>query len=141
MGTFVEDLDDHEGFADRRLANGGLAWGVWSRDTLDWTGYVAACGCGWRGNLDYPPTEDGEQDAVQAWRSGHAEPLLERQATRRREELGRVLEWLGDQAGRLADPATLERVSRASGRAQELVDHLGRDLERPASEREAAGEC
>jgi hypothetical protein len=140
MGLILEDLYDHEGFADRRLADGGLAWGVWSRDTLDWTGYVAACGCGWRGSVDYPPTEKGEEDAVLAWRLAHAEPLLERQATRRREELARVLGWLGDQADRLEDPATLERVSRATGRAHELADHVGCDLERQASEREGGGE-
>jgi hypothetical protein len=136
MGNSLEDLDDHEGFADRRLANGGLAWGVWSRDTLHWTGYVAACGCGWRGSVDYPPTEDGQEDAVQVWRLAHAEPLLERQATRRRGELARVLGWLGDQAGQLEDPAILKRVSRATSCAHQLADHVGRDLARQASQRE-----
>jgi hypothetical protein len=50
------------------------------------------------------------------------------------------LEWLGGQAGRLEDPATLERVRRAVDRARELVDDLQRDLEREASEREDSGE-
>ena len=140
MGLILEDLDDHEGFADRRLADGGLTWGVWSRETLDWTGYVAACGCGWRGSIDYPPTEDGAQDAVQAWRLAHAEPLLERQANHRREELARVLGWLGDQADRLEDPATLKRVRRATSRAHPLADQVGHDLERQASQRETNGE-
>jgi hypothetical protein len=50
------------------------------------------------------------------------------------------LEWLGGQAGRLEDPATLERVRRALSRTRALVDDLQRDLEREASEREDRGE-
>jgi hypothetical protein len=101
---------------------------------------VAVCGCGWQATGEHPPTEDGEEAATDQWRSEHAEPELARQATRRREELGRVLGWLGDQAGRLEDPATLERVSRAVGRARALVDDLQRELEREASGREVGGE-
>jgi hypothetical protein len=140
MGTFLDDLDDHEGYADRRLPNGQLAGGVWTYATREFTAYVAVCGCGWRASGEHPPTEDGEEAAVDQWRSEHATPELARQATRRREELGRVLGWLGGQANRLEDPATLERVSRAVGRTRALVDDLQRDLEREASEREAGGE-
>jgi hypothetical protein len=140
MGIFLEDLDDHEGYADRRLPNGQLAGGVWTYATREFTAHVAVCGCGWRANGEHPPTEDGEEAAVDQWRSEHAEPELARQATRRRGELGRVLEWLGGQAGRLEDPTTLERLSRALGRTRALVDDLQRDLEREASEREAGGE-
>jgi hypothetical protein len=50
------------------------------------------------------------------------------------------LAWLGGQAGRLEDPATLERVRRALDRARALVDALQRDLERETSEREDSGE-
>jgi hypothetical protein len=140
MGTFLDDLDDHEGYADRRLPNGQLAGGVWTYATREFTAYVAVCGCGWQATGEYPPTEDGEEAAIDQWRSEHATPELARQATRRREELGRVLGWLGGQANRLEDPATLERVSRAVGRTRALVDDLQRDLEREASEREAGGE-
>jgi hypothetical protein len=140
MGTFLDDLDDHEGYADRRLPNGQLAGGVWTSATREFTAYVAVCGCGWQATGEHPPTEDGEEAAIDQWRSEHATPELARQATRRREELGRVLGWLGGQANRLEDPATLERVSRAVGRTRALVDDLQRDLEREASEREAGGE-
>jgi hypothetical protein len=140
MGTFLDDLDDHEGYADRRLADGRLAGGVWSRDTLEWTGYVAACGCGWRGSVDYAPTQEGEELAVEAWRWAHAEPLLQQQAQRRHLELARVLEWLGGQAGRLEDPATLDRVGRAVVRARDLVTDVQRDLQRQAPQREADDE-
>jgi hypothetical protein len=104
MGTFLDDLDDHEGYADRRLPNGQLAGGVWTYATREFTAYVAACGCGWQATGEHPPTEEGEEAAVDQWRSEHANPELARQATRRRGELGRVLEWLGGQAGRLEDP-------------------------------------
>jgi hypothetical protein len=140
MGTFLDDLDDHEGYADRRLPNGRLAGGVWTYATREFTAYVAACGCGWQATGEHPPTEEGEEAAVDQWRSEHAEPELRRQAERRRGELGRVLGWLGDQAVRLEDPATLERVSLAMGRARGLVNDLQRELERSAPQRKAGGE-
>ena len=140
MGTFLDDLDDHEGYADRRLPDGRLAGGVWTYTTRHFTAYVAACGCGWQATGEHPPTEEGEEAAVDQWRSEHAGPELARQATRRRGDLARALEWLAGQAGRLEDPATLERVRRALGRTRALVDDLQRDLEREASEREDCGE-
>jgi hypothetical protein len=140
MGTFLDDLDDHEGYADRRLPDGQLAGGVWTSATREFTAYVAACGCGWQATGEHPPTEEGEEAAVDQWRSDHAEPELARQATRRRSELARVLAWLGGQAGRRADPATLERVRCALARTRALVDDLQRDRAREASEREAGGD-
>src|SRR4029450_8130510 len=126
--------------SDRRPPNGQLAGGVWTSPTREFTAYVAVCGCGWQASGEHPPTEDGEEAAIDQWRSEHATPELARQATRRRGELARVLAWLGGQAGRLEDPATLERVRRALGRTRALVDDLQRDLEREASEREDSGE-
>ena len=138
MGVVIEDLWDHEGYAARRLPDGTLT-GTWTHATREFEAFVAACGCGWHGHLDYPPTQDGEELAVKQWRSQHAEPLLARQAERRQRELGRVLAWLGGQAGRLHDPATLERVGRAVDRARGLVTDVQRDLARSAPEREVDG--
>ena len=59
MGIILEDLDGHEGYADRRLPDGRLAGGVWSRDTREFTGYVAACGCGWQASNDHEPSIAG----------------------------------------------------------------------------------
>ena len=140
MGTFLDDLDDHEGYVDWRLPDGQLAGGVWTDATREFTAYVAVRGCGWPASGEHPPTEEGEEAAVDQWRSEHAEPELARQATRRRGDLARVLAWLAGQAGRLEDPATVERVSRALGRTRALVDDLQRDLERETSEREDSGE-
>src|SRR5829696_6800050 len=136
MGTFLDDLDDHEGYADRRLPDGQLAGGVWTYATREFTAYVAACGCGWQASDAHPPTEDGEEAAVDQWRSEHATPELARQATRRRGDLARVLAWLGGQAGRLEDPTTLKAVSRALDHARQLVHDLQRELERSAPQRE-----
>jgi hypothetical protein len=132
MGTFLEDLDDHEGYADRRLPDGRLAGGVWTYATREFTGYLAVCGCGWHATGDHPPTDEGEEAAVDQWRREHAEPLLQQQATRRRGELGLQLRWLGAQADRLEDPTTLQRIGRAMDHARQLLDHLQRDRERHA---------
>jgi hypothetical protein len=137
MGTFLDDLDDHEGYADRRLPNGQLAGGVWTYATREFTAYVAVCGCGWQARGEHPPTEEGEEAAVDQWRWEHAQPELDRQASRRRGTLGLELRWLGTQADRLEDPATLERVSRAVDHARQLIDDLQSDLEREAPRREA----
>src|SRR4029450_5954276 len=59
MGPFLDALDDHEGYADRRLPNGQLAGGVWTPPTREFTAYVAVCGCGWEGTGEQPPTEEG----------------------------------------------------------------------------------
>jgi hypothetical protein len=139
MGLLIEDLWDHEGYAARRLPDGTLT-GTWTYATREFTAYVAACGCGWHASRDWPPTKDGEELAVDQWRREHGEPLLERQAERRRGELARLLDWLGAQADRLEDPANLNRISRATDRARGLVDDVQHDLERQAPKREADGE-
>jgi hypothetical protein len=136
MGLLLADLEDHEGYADRRLPDGRLAGGVWSHETSGFTAYAAACGCGWTSHDSYPPTQQGERAALEDWREEHAEPLLARQAERRQLELARVLEWFGDQAGELHNPATVDRVVRGLDRAQRLVAEVQRDLERQAPSRE-----
>jgi hypothetical protein len=140
MGRFIEDLDDHEGYADRRLPNGQLAGGVWTYSTRHFTAYVAVCGCGWQASDEHPPTEDGEEAAIDQWLVEHATPELARQTTRRRGTLDRELRWLATQADRLQDPATLQAVSRALDHARQLVTDLQRQLERSAPQREADGE-
>jgi hypothetical protein len=140
MGTFLDDLDGHEGDADRRLRDGRLAGGVWSQATSGFTEYVAACGCGWSSQDGYPPTQQGERAALADWREQHAAPLLAHHAQQRRAELAQALRALGGIAGFVADPANLPRIARAADRVGALVDDLQRDLERQATEREADGE-
>jgi hypothetical protein len=140
MGVVIEDLSDHEGYADRRLPDGRLAGGVWSQETSGFTEYVAACGCGWSSQDGYPPTQQGERAALADWREGHAAPLLASQAGQRRAELAQVLRALGGIADFVDDPANLPRIARAAERAARLSEAVQRDLERQATQREAGGE-
>jgi hypothetical protein len=137
MGIIIEALEDHEGYADRRLRDGRLAGGVWSQETSGFTAYVAACGCGWTSQYGYPPTQQGERAALADWRDEHAEPLLARQADQRRTELAQALRALGGITDFVDNPANLPRIARAADRVRALVDDLQRDLERSATEREA----
>jgi hypothetical protein len=137
MGVVIEGLWDHEGYADQRLADGRLTGGRWQERC---TGFVPACGCGWHASQDYPPTEAGEQAALDYWHDAHATPLLEHQAQQRRAELAQGLRALGGIAEFVDNPANLPRISRAADRVRALVDELQRDLDRQAAEREADGE-
>ncbi|MGH9226322.1 MAG: hypothetical protein ACRD2W_21605 [Acidimicrobiales bacterium] len=75
MGAVLDDLYDHEGFGARRLPDGTLT-ATWTATTADFDAYVAACGCGWRGDEDRPPTDDGYESALADWEHAHARPLL-----------------------------------------------------------------
>jgi hypothetical protein len=134
MGAIIDELDDHEGYALGRLADGTLTAAL--THGVEVSAYVAGCACGWHSRHQHPPTEDGEEAAYQQWEREHAMVELARQATRHRQDLARVLAWLGGQAGRLEDLATLDRVARGLDRAHRLVTALQRDRERQASERE-----
>jgi hypothetical protein len=136
MGAIIEDLDDHEGYALWRLADGSLV-PAWTYGVSEFSGYVAGCECGWHAQRQHPPTEAGYEQAIDQWVDEHALAELAHQASRRREDLGRVLAWFGTQAGRLQDPATVDRVARGLDRARELLVVGQRDLDRQAPEREA----
>jgi hypothetical protein len=108
MGAIIEDLDDPEGYALWRLADGSVI-PAWSSGVSEFSGYVARCACGCHAQRQHPPTEAGYEQAIDQWVDEHALAELARQASRRREDLGRVLAWFGTQAGRLQDPASLDR--------------------------------
>jgi hypothetical protein len=139
MGVVIEGLWDHEGYAARRLPDGTLT-GIWTWATRAFTGFVPACGCGWHAQREYPPTEAGEQAALDHWHGAHATPLVEHQAQQRRAELAQALRALGGIADFVDNPANLARIRRAADRVRELVDNLERDQERRRPEREAGGE-
>jgi hypothetical protein len=139
MGSFIEDLWDHEGYGARRLPDGSLT-GTWTAATAVFSAHVAACSCGWHGEREHPPTDDGEQAAIEQWETEHATPLLARQMTRRRAELAQVLRALGGIADFVDNPTNLPRIARAVERAGELTDAVQRDLARQAPEREADDE-
>jgi hypothetical protein len=136
MGIVIEGLEEHEGYADRRLSDGRLAGGIWSQETSGFSEYVAACGCGWSSQYGYPPTDQGERAALEDWHEDHATPLLERQTQQRRAELAQALRALGGIADFVDNPANLPRISRAADRVRALVEELQRDLDRRTTERE-----
>jgi hypothetical protein len=139
MGAIIDELDDHEGYALWRLADGTLT-GAWTHGVGEFSAYVAGCECGWQSHREHPPTEEGAEAAYEEWGREHALDELARQDSRHREDLARVLDWLGSQAGRLEDPAAVDRVAGGLDRAHRLVTDVKRDRERQASEREAGGE-
>jgi hypothetical protein len=139
MGAIIDELDDHEGYALWRLADGTLT-PAGTHGVREVTAYVAGCECGWESRRQHPPTEEGQEAAYTQWEREHTLLELARQATRHLQDLARVLEWLGGQAGRLEDPATLDRVAGGLDRAHRLLADVQRDRERQASEREAGGE-
>ncbi len=78
MGSILEDLYDHEGWAGRRLPDGTLT-GTFTAGTADFLAYRSQCSCGWAGQREYSPTEEGEDGALAEWERDHAMPLMVRQ--------------------------------------------------------------
>jgi hypothetical protein len=141
MGIII-DLDgmhDHEGYAARRLPDGTLT-SVWTAQTRAFTGYVAACACGWHATSDHdhPPTEAGYDAATDQWYRTHATQVLGRLAQRDRRELAEILRALGGIAAFVDDPASLDRITRAADRARRLAEHLRQTTR--ATQREAGHE-
>jgi hypothetical protein len=127
VGVVREGLYDHEGYAARKLEDGSLT-GTWNAATAAFTAYVAACGCGWTAEVEHPPTQDGEDAALDDW-TAHADQQQARQQARRRRELAEVLRALGAIAAYVDNPANLPRIVRAAGRARELAGELLDDQE------------
>jgi hypothetical protein len=97
VGMILEDLEDHEGYAARRLPDGTLTW---TRDTAAFNAYVGACTCGWTGTEQHPPTEAGRTAAEDQWELAHARPLLAVAVPARVTEL---VENLREETAELAD--------------------------------------
>lgn len=74
MGALYDDLEGHEGYPARRLPDGTLT-ASWTAATAEFSAYIAACACGWYGTA-HPPTEEGNDSAIDEWDELHARPLL-----------------------------------------------------------------
>ncbi len=72
MGTWIANLWEHEGYTGRKLADGTITSQVF--DYGPFVSHVAACDCGdagsWYGSTEYPPTEAGEEAALEQLGSG-----------------------------------------------------------------------
>src|SRR4029453_9152391 len=109
MGVVREGLDDHEGYAARKLEDGTLT-GTWTAATAAFTAYVASCACGWTATAEHPPTQAGADAA----------PADQPQAPgrgRRPQQLAETLRALGRLAAYVDNPADLTRIARAAQRA------------------------
>ncbi len=75
-GPYAQQVDDHEGHAARKLADGTVS-AEWTEETSSLQGFVAACSCGWRAEGDHPATEAGREAAEAQWKTEHLGPLIE----------------------------------------------------------------
>lgn len=113
MGMIFEDLEDHEGYAARRLPDGTFT-STWTLDTDVFEAYVGASSCGWTGTDAYPPTGAGRMAAEDQWEHAHARPLLETAVPARISEL---VDNLRQETAELAGPPSRRPDRRrATGR-------------------------
>ncbi|MFD2081571.1 hypothetical protein SAMN05421678_106271 [Actinopolymorpha cephalotaxi] len=139
-GAYAELIGaDHEGYAARRLPDGSLT-STWTAQAADFTGYVAACSCGWHGSVDHPPTDDGEIAAAGEWHQTHLQELIAKAeagwpswaecvAVRARVVAGHVASGRPDMAAEIA--ARLEgEVATWRRTAQELAQEAAQSLTR-----------
>lgn len=143
-GPFADAIGgyDHEGFANRQMPDGQWSNGEWSaRFPSDaHVGFRAECTCGWHGNELFPPTDDGEEAAGDAWDELHLQGLIEAEARKHTVRADRLLRWMKDvrRASLKTEPdpdafggERLTERSRGFGDALEL---LGEFLEQQTRE-------
>jgi hypothetical protein len=122
VGVVRDGLDDHEGYAARKLEDGTLT-GTWTQATAAFTAYVASCACGWTATAEHPPTEAGKDAALDDW-AGHADQRQTEAQARCRQQLAETLRALGGMAELVDQPATLPPIARAAQRARRLAGEL-----------------
>lgn len=82
-GPFAAAIDEgtrygHEGYAAQVLADGTES----PHHVRDFREYRAGCDCGWRGTTVHPPTDAGEDAALDEWNDAHLMPLVRAEAAR-----------------------------------------------------------
>ncbi|HEX2063913.1 MAG TPA: hypothetical protein VHE80_05795 [Acidimicrobiales bacterium] len=131
VGIIFEDLEDHEGYAARRLPEGRLT-SAQTPATARFEAYVAACACGWTGS-HHPPTEEGRARAEAAWEADHAQGLLRRAVPH---EVAQAVAEARRQVGELARrrPVAAIAVLRDLGTWAERVAELASSCAREQGE-------
>jgi hypothetical protein len=99
MGMIFEDLEDHEGYAARRLPDGTLT-STWTRDTAAFDADVGACTCGSTRTDQHPPHRSGTHRRRGPWEHAHARPVLAAAVPARITEL---VDNLREEVAELAD--------------------------------------
>src|SRR5882762_5404549 len=72
MRLEFQDVPGHAGLVGRREPDGSLTTEDGPGQAV---GYRAVCSCGWQGEHDYPPGEDGRMSANVEWSLEHLTPL------------------------------------------------------------------
>jgi hypothetical protein len=119
-GPYAEQVGSHEGYGARVLPDGSLT-GIWTYETREFLGWVAACDCGWHGETRYPPTDAGEAEAIAEWSGVHLQPLI----------VTAQLSWPA-WAERVAARARAAAEHIAAGRAETaalVIDRLDKEIQ------------
>jgi hypothetical protein len=107
MGMTIEDLEDHEGYAARRLPRGTLT-STWTQDTAAFDAYVGTC----TDADQHPTTEAGRIAPEDQCEHAHTRPLLAATVPARVTEL---VDNLPVETAELADHRPLAARAVASG--------------------------
>ena len=122
MGIQHPLLHSHEGYPARKRPDGSLT-GTWTHETREFSGYVAACDCGWHGMKEHPPTEEGE-DAAYDEAGRHLRNVLRQEVPRRRRDLsGRLSRLASDIADGVGFDALASNLRRLAQEADELAGY------------------
>jgi hypothetical protein len=126
------DAYHHEGYAARKLPT-GLLTSTWSYATREFRHHVAKCGCGWTGSTLHPPTEQGEQDALEEWDRKHLQVLIRKARTTWRpwaDRTARAVHEVADLIGDGQHHQAAELLSRLITRLEERR-RIAADLANP----------
>lgn len=134
-GPYADAIgDDHEGYAARLLPD-GTETGIWTYETREFHGYCARCECGWRGVVVHPPTDAGEDAALDEWDRNHLRLLVRAEARRHvvsaavlldfASELRDALTWTVDSRGAKKLTGRSRGLVDAAERLEHLLDDLG----------------
>lgn len=138
-GPFADAIggDAHEGYANRKMREGRWSNGTWSAEfpADGHVGFRADCACGWHGDELFPPTDEGEQAAYEAWGELHLDGLIEAEARKHQIRADRVLQWMKnarrDNVKIKPDPTALggERLTEWSVGFVAALELLGKFVE------------
>jgi hypothetical protein len=135
FGPYADAISayDHEGYA-ARIRPDRTETATWSCETREFIGYRAHCDCGWRGLATYPPTDDGEQLALEEWDEHHLQPMIDAEASKHTVPAATLLAFTRELRSSLAhtvdDEGDRVLTQRSAGvldaveRLEQLLDHL-----------------
>lgn len=133
-GPYADEVgyDEHEGYG-ARIRPDGSETATWTYETRETAGYRAACTCGWRGMVQHPPTDAGDELAKDEWDGDHLQPMLRSIASRHTvtgdkllgfiQDLRSTLKTTPESNGRMLTERSLGVVDVIAS-LENLLDHL-----------------